>query len=379
MLDPSRRTSPRPAARRARHRRGRQCRRRHLRRPPLARRRGPPRRARRRQSLRRREIACLRLFDGQRSATVASSDLVRRVAWRRWSSAAWRWRARRPRIPMPGSRPPSCCETGTCPTIDSLATRSSPTPPIFASARLEPKARRSPFQASPIRAERAQSPRAVIVALATSGGFAGAYRLPATAARASVIAGEGATDAARPSPGTASRYLADLDWHRADRPTRRGARGCPAQPGAHQARALIRCCSIRGSRPACSAISRRRSAASAVARETSFLKDRLGEQVFAPGVTIIDDPLRPRGLALAPVRWRRAARRAACALVADGTRLTQWIAESAVGAAARHRSRPAMRRAAAAARRAHRPAIFHGTRARAAAKNCSPPSPKRCW
>jgi PmbA protein len=34
----------------------------------------------------------------------------------------------------------------------------------------------------------------------------------------------------------------------------------------------------------------------AVARGTTFLLDRLGEPVFAPGVTIVDDPLRPLGL-----------------------------------------------------------------------------------
>jgi PmbA protein len=34
----------------------------------------------------------------------------------------------------------------------------------------------------------------------------------------------------------------------------------------------------------------------AVARGTTFLKDKLGEQIFAPGVTITDEPLRPNGL-----------------------------------------------------------------------------------
>jgi PmbA protein len=34
----------------------------------------------------------------------------------------------------------------------------------------------------------------------------------------------------------------------------------------------------------------------AIARKTSFLKDRLGEQLFADGIRIIDDPLRVRGL-----------------------------------------------------------------------------------
>jgi PmbA protein len=34
----------------------------------------------------------------------------------------------------------------------------------------------------------------------------------------------------------------------------------------------------------------------AVARGTTFLKDRLGQAVFAPGVSIVDDPLQPDGL-----------------------------------------------------------------------------------
>ena len=38
----------------------------------------------------------------------------------------------------------------------------------------------------------------------------------------------------------------------------------------------------------------------AIARKTSFLRDRLHQQVFAPGVFIIDDPLRARGLRSRP-------------------------------------------------------------------------------
>ena len=45
---------------------------------------------------------------------------------------------------------------------------------------------------------------------------------------------------------------------------------------------------------------------SADARKTSFLRDRMGEHLFAPGIRIVDDPLRPRGAALAPVRRARA-------------------------------------------------------------------------
>lgn len=39
----------------------------------------------------------------------------------------------------------------------------------------------------------------------------------------------------------------------------------------------------------------------AIARKTSFLKDRLGAQVFAEGIDVIDDPLRSRGLRSRPI------------------------------------------------------------------------------
>jgi PmbA protein len=66
---------------------------------------------------------------------------------------------------------------------------------------------------------------------------------------------------------------------------------------------------------------------SAIARKTSFLKDRMGERLFAPGIAIIDDPLRRRGLRSHPFDAEGVAgqRRA---LVEDGT-LTTWILDCA--------------------------------------------------
>jgi PmbA protein len=66
---------------------------------------------------------------------------------------------------------------------------------------------------------------------------------------------------------------------------------------------------------------------SAIARKTSFLKDRLGEQIFASGIRVIDDPLRRRGLRSHPFDAEGVAgvRRA---LVDDG-RLTTWILDCA--------------------------------------------------
>ena len=61
----------------------------------------------------------------------------------------------------------------------------------------------------------------------------------------------------------------------------------------------------------------------AVARGTSFLKDRMGERIFAPGITIVDDPHRPRGLRSKPFDGEGIAN-ARRNVVEDG-RLTTWI------------------------------------------------------
>ncbi|MGZ5865036.1 MAG: TldD/PmbA family protein [Xanthobacteraceae bacterium] len=61
----------------------------------------------------------------------------------------------------------------------------------------------------------------------------------------------------------------------------------------------------------------------AIARGTSFLKDKLGEKLFADGITIVDDPLRKRGLRSHPFDAEGVAGKARN-LVEDG-RLTTWI------------------------------------------------------
>jgi PmbA protein len=63
-----------------------------------------------------------------------------------------------------------------------------------------------------------------------------------------------------------------------------------------------------------------------VARGNSFLKDRLGQPVFAPGIQLIDDPHRPRGLGSSPYDDEGVAN-ARRALVADGV-LTTWLLNS---------------------------------------------------
>jgi PmbA protein len=63
-----------------------------------------------------------------------------------------------------------------------------------------------------------------------------------------------------------------------------------------------------------------------IARGTSFLKDKMGEEVFAKGIRIVDDPHRPRGLRSKPFDGEGVANQKR-ALIDDG-RLTTWLLDS---------------------------------------------------
>jgi PmbA protein len=64
-----------------------------------------------------------------------------------------------------------------------------------------------------------------------------------------------------------------------------------------------------------------------VARKTSFLKDKRGEQLFRSGIRIVDDPLRRRGLRSHPFDAEGVAVKP-MAVVDDGV-LTSWFLDSA--------------------------------------------------
>ncbi len=65
----------------------------------------------------------------------------------------------------------------------------------------------------------------------------------------------------------------------------------------------------------------------AIARKTSFLKDRLGKPVFAPGITIVDDPYRKRGLGSRPFDGEGVAG-PVLKLIEDGV-LNHWLLDGA--------------------------------------------------
>jgi PmbA protein len=66
---------------------------------------------------------------------------------------------------------------------------------------------------------------------------------------------------------------------------------------------------------------------SAVARKTSFLRDKLGERLFQSGIRIVDDPLRRRGQRSRPFDGEGVAGKP-MAVIDDGV-LTSWLLDSA--------------------------------------------------
>ncbi len=163
------------------------------------------------------------------------------------------------------------------------------------------------------------------VALMTSAGFAQSYRTSSHSVSVSVVAGEG-TGMERDYDYSSARHAADLtDAAAIGRSA--GARAVerlnPSKVGTTQVPVVF------DPRVAGSLVGHLVGAISgpSIARGTSFLKDRLGTQVFAPGIRIVDAPHRPRGLRSRPfdgegVRTRERA------LVDDG-HLTTWLLDSA--------------------------------------------------
>jgi len=163
------------------------------------------------------------------------------------------------------------------------------------------------------------------LAVAASNGFAGSYVGSGHSVSASVLAGEGA-GMERDYDYTTTIHAADLrdpaevGRRAGERAVRRlGARKVATcqVPVAYDPRVSS---SLLGH--LIGAIN-----GPAIARGTSFLKEKRGESVFAAGITIIDDPHKPRGLRSRPFDGEGIApeRRA---IVDDGV-LTTWLLDLA--------------------------------------------------
>lgn len=160
-----------------------------------------------------------------------------------------------------------------------------------------------------------------IAALASSAGFAHGYASSSFSLSASVLAGQG-TAMERDYDYSAASFRADLD--------------APAEVGRRAGERAVKRLKPRKARSAkvpvvyeprvANGLLRHFAGAingAAVARGTSFLKDKLDTSVFAKGVVVVDDPLRKRGLRSRPFDGEGVATRRR--ILVDGGRLTGWL------------------------------------------------------
>ena len=265
----------------------------------------------------------LRLFIGQRSASVASSDLSD-AALRDLVDRARAMAAEAPEDPYAGLAPPDLLHIGPFPFLDSDEP-GEPDPTSLRERALA--AERAALAVAGVTNSSGGSAgaSASTIALATSGGFSGAYRSSGHSCSVAVVAGEGAT-MQRDHAWRSARHLEDLDDPEAIgrlAGERAVARLNPQRPTPGRMPVLF------DPRVSATLLGHFAGAitGSSVARKASFLQDRLGDRVFAPGVSIVDDPLRLRGLRSRPFDGE-GVRVARAELVSDGV-LTGWIAESA--------------------------------------------------
>ncbi len=159
------------------------------------------------------------------------------------------------------------------------------------------------------------------VALAASNGFAAEYARSSHSVSASVIAGEG-TSMERDYDWSSALHGADLDD-----PAKIG-RGAGERAVKRLNPRKLETCKlpilldprVSGSlvRHLATAIN-----GASIARGTSYLKTKMGQAVFGPGITIVDDPFRKRGLASKPVDGEGLA--PARRNIIDKGTLTTWI------------------------------------------------------
>lgn len=136
------------------------------------------------------------------------------------------------------------------------------------------------------------------IALVTSTGFAQAYRRSGISISVSAIAGEG-TAMERDYDYSSACHFSDLK-----RPEYVGTRaGERAVKRLHARKVPSQSVPVIYDRRISASLVGHLSSAingSSIARGTGFLKDRMGHQIFAKGVAIVDDPLRPRGMGSRP-------------------------------------------------------------------------------
>jgi PmbA protein len=265
----------------------------------------------------------LRVFVGRRSATVSASDLapdsLRALAERAVAMAR-----EAPEDQYAGLAPKDRLLSGAAPDLD-LDDGQEPSPEALRSRALAAEdAARAVSGVTNSEGASAAAGRSQI-ALATSHGFLAGYTASAHSIGASMLA-EAGDQKQRDGAWHWVRHLGLLDDAEAtgrlagERAVARlGARKLPSGPMPV----------VFDPRIAGSLIGHLLGAISgpAIARRTSFLLDCLGEQVFADGITILDDPHRIRGLRSRPFDGEGLP--TAPSKLIDAGILTRWLMDSA--------------------------------------------------
>jgi PmbA protein len=267
----------------------------------------------------------LRLFFGSRSASVSSSDLSAEALSALVDRAAAMAREA-PEDAYAGLAPEDRLLRGDTPFLDS-DDHADPAPAeLRTRAQTAEDAARAVAGITNSEGGSASASRTVM-ALATSHGFVRGYTASGYGCSASVIAGEG-LGMQRDYAYHSARHQSDLEdpveiGRRAAE--RAVARLNPGRLGSGQLPIVY------DPRVGTSLVGHLTGAitGSSVARRTSFLLDRLGDQVFARGITIRDDPHRLRGLRSKPFDGEGLPT-APRDIIADGV-LTTWLIESASG------------------------------------------------
>lgn len=163
------------------------------------------------------------------------------------------------------------------------------------------------------------------VTLAASNGFSGSYRRGGYSVSVAVLAGTG-TGMERDYDWTSGTYVEDMEAP--ERIGRRAGKRAVARlnpTGARSARVPV----VYDPRVAGSMLGHFTAAINgrAIARGTSFLKDCMGKQVFAPEIDIVEDPHRKRGNRSKPFDGEGLPTRRRKLI--DGGMLTSWLLDLA--------------------------------------------------
>jgi PmbA protein len=265
----------------------------------------------------------LRVFVGQRSASVSSSDLSE-DALAALATRAKAMASEAPEDPFAGLAPEDMLFRGALPALDILDDR-EPGPADLKTRALAAEAASLEVAGVTNSTGAGASASGSLVALATSHGFSAAYASSGHSVSAGVVAGEGSA-MQRDSAWHSARHLEDLEDAREiglEAGARAVARLNPQRPKPGRMPVLF------DPRVSTSLLGHLAGAigGQAVARKSSFLQDRLGTRIFAEGVTISDDPLRRRGLRSRPVDGEGLTV-APMDIVANGV-LRTWLAETA--------------------------------------------------